>query len=127
MALAATNLGFGVLAAPSSSRKIPVSRLLTGAKPVYFERVLSTFSAKRRYGNSLTVKAFFNVENEPLVKEALKEPIAFFGGVFAGLLRLDLNEDPLREWIARTAEAAGIEFEKSEKNDDSAPEEIQIE
>lgn len=30
------------------------------------------------------------------------------GGMFAGLLRLDLNEDPLKEWVTRTVEASGF-------------------
>jgi len=42
-----------------------------------------------------------------------QEPIAFFGGVFAGLLRLDLKEEPLREWVARTSEAAGLDLSES--------------
>jgi hypothetical protein len=57
-----------------------------------------------------------------------QEPIAFFGGVFAGLLRLDLNEEPLREWVARTSEAAGLDLSESPSadDDDSIPEDIQI-
>ncbi|KAK1326288.1 UPF0426 protein [Acorus calamus] len=33
-----------------------------------------------------------------------KEPVAFMGEMFAGLLRLDLNEEPLKEWLTRTVE-----------------------
>lgn len=65
--------------------------------------------------------------DEDLVKEALKEPIAFFGGVFAGLLRLDLNEEPLRDWVARTSEAAGVADDKDEPLEDDLPLEIPIE
>ena len=36
-----------------------------------------------------------------------QEPVAFFGGFAAGLLRLDLKADPLRDWLQRTATAAG--------------------
>lgn len=38
--------------------------------------------------------------------------------MFAGLLRLDLNEDPLKEWIVRTVESSGI---KSEEVVDGVP------
>ena len=31
-----------------------------------------------------------------------QEPIAFFGGVFAGFFGLSLSEGPLRSWIQRT-------------------------
>ncbi|CAK9257678.1 unnamed protein product [Sphagnum jensenii] len=68
------------------------------------------------------------LRDDPILKEVLKEPIAFLGGVFAGLLRLDLNEEPLREWVARTSEAAGLDLSESPSadNDDSIPEDIQI-
>ncbi|CAD6262975.1 unnamed protein product [Miscanthus lutarioriparius] len=61
-----------------------------------------------------------------------REPVAFMGGVFAGLLRLDLNEDPLKEWITRTVEASGIaeensSEESSEADQNDAPQQIEIE
>lgn len=54
------------------------------------------------------------------------------GGVFAGLLRLDLNEDPLKQWITRTVEASGIAEENSsegssEADQNDAPQQIEIE
>lgn len=53
------------------------------------------------------------------------------GGMFAGLLRLDLNEDPLKEWVSRTVEASGITGEELEvegsKEAEEAPQEIVIE
>ncbi|KAH8942794.1 hypothetical protein BDL97_13G013700 [Sphagnum fallax] len=75
-----------------------------------------------------SVRALFNPGDDPILKEVLKEPIAFFRGVFAGLLQLDLNEEPLREWVARTSEAAGLDLSESPSadNDDSIPEDIQI-
>lgn len=58
--------------------------------------------------------------------------MAFVGGVFAGLLRLDLNEEPLREWIAKTVEVAGIDAEVDAQGnaadaDDEGPQQIEIE
>ncbi|KAJ0048810.1 hypothetical protein Pint_16603 [Pistacia integerrima] len=62
---------------------------------------------------------------------SLQEPIAFAGGIFAGLLRLDLNEDPLKEWVTRTADAAGITEEEinaqGSKTEEEVPEQIEIE
>ena len=58
-----------------------------------------------------------------------QEPVAFMGGVFAGLLRLDLNEEPLRDWIATTAEASGTTVEELATDadvDEDSPQEIQI-
>ncbi|KAL1217388.1 UPF0426 protein [Cardamine amara subsp. amara] len=74
----------------------------------------------------------FNLPQEPILSEALKEPIAFMGGMFAGLLRLDLNEEPLKEWVTRTVEASGITEEKVDadgmvSNEEEAPQQIEIE
>ncbi|KAM7475258.1 hypothetical protein LguiB_022501 [Lonicera macranthoides] len=82
--------------------------------------------------NNVRVRAcLFNYPDEPIIKEVLKEPVAFLGGMFAGLLRLDLNEDPLKEWVTRTVEAAGITEEEIDSGDagktDESPEQIEIE
>ncbi|XP_010499314.1 PREDICTED: UPF0426 protein At1g28150, chloroplastic-like [Camelina sativa] len=74
----------------------------------------------------------FNLPQEPILSEALKEPIAFVGGMFAGLLRLDLNEEPLKDWVTRTVEASGIMEEGDDadgtvSNDQEAPQQIEIE
>ncbi|KAG0561300.1 hypothetical protein KC19_9G053200 [Ceratodon purpureus] len=81
-----------------------------------------------RNSASQSIKAVMNPMDDPIVKEAIKEPIAFLGGVFAGLLRLDLNEEPLKDWVAKTAEAAGIDLDDSQAADmdDSIPKDIQI-
>uniref|UniRef100_A0A1D1ZE33 UPF0426 protein At1g28150, chloroplastic n=1 Tax=Anthurium amnicola TaxID=1678845 RepID=A0A1D1ZE33_9ARAE len=76
------------------------------------------------------IRAFYNPLDDPVVKEALKEPVAFMGGMFAGLLRLDLNEEPLKEWITRTVEATGITVEEVDagpKTDEDSPQQIEIE
>ncbi|KAJ1403990.1 hypothetical protein SESBI_26910 [Sesbania bispinosa] len=80
-------------------------------------------------GNGVT-SFFFNPAQDPIVKEALKEPVAFLGGVFAGILRLDLNEEPLKEWVTRTVEDAGISEEEVSAEGsatEAAPQEIEIE
>ncbi|KAI3517892.1 hypothetical protein L1887_17113 [Cichorium endivia] len=80
--------------------------------------------------NDFGAKAFFlNPSDERILKKALKEPVAFMGGMFAGLLRLDLNEDPLKEWVARTVEASGITTDEEDENikPQESPQQIQIE
>jgi hypothetical protein len=37
-----------------------------------------------------------------------QEPAAFWGGVFAGVLRLSLDADPLRTWVERTSAQARV-------------------
>ncbi|XP_066350107.1 UPF0426 protein At1g28150, chloroplastic-like [Miscanthus floridulus] len=86
-----------------------------------------------RRGAAGVMRACFNpLGDERILREAIKEPVAFMGGVFAGLLRLDLNEDPLKEWITRTVEASGIaeensSEESSEADQNDAPQQIEIE
>ncbi|KAL9268380.1 UPF0426 protein, chloroplastic-like protein [Drosera capensis] len=96
------------------------------------QRGLMARSRLRVKSNRGGVRAFFiNPIEDPIVKEALKEPVAFMGGVFAGFLRLDLNDDPLKEWLQRIVEAAGITEEeisdKGSKPDEDAPQQIEIE
>ncbi|KAK2655196.1 hypothetical protein Ddye_008248 [Dipteronia dyeriana] len=83
-----------------------------------------------RYRNPLQA-CFFSPIDETIVKEALKEPVAFVGGMFAGLLRLDLEEDPLKEWVTRTVEASWITAEEMDAEatepDEESPEQIDIE
>lgn len=53
------------------------------------------------------------------------------GGIFAGLLRLNLNDDPLKEWVTRTVEASGITEEDinadGSKPEEEVPQQIDIE
>jgi hypothetical protein len=41
----------------------------------------------------------FLTELSPLVKELTQQPIAFLGGLTAGLLRLSLTDDPVKGWL----------------------------
>ncbi len=38
-------------------------------------------------------------ELTPFVKELARQPVAFCGGFFSGLFRLDLTEDPVKSWL----------------------------
>jgi hypothetical protein len=40
-------------------------------------------------------------ELTPLIKEVAQQPIAFMGGLFSGLLRLNLADDPVKSWLDR--------------------------
>ncbi|WP_008318512.1 hypothetical protein [Leptolyngbya sp. PCC 6406] len=44
-------------------------------------------------------------ELTPFVQELTRQPIAFIGGFTSGLLRLNLNEDPLKSWLDTQAGA----------------------
>ncbi|GLC74341.1 hypothetical protein PLESTF_001501500 [Pleodorina starrii] len=43
---------------------------------------------------------------DPILRFAVKEPVAFWGGMFAGIFRLSLDQDPLRTWVERTSSQA---------------------
>jgi hypothetical protein len=40
-------------------------------------------------------------ELRPIAKEILENPLAFAGGFASGLLRLNLNDDPVKSWLAK--------------------------
>jgi len=40
-------------------------------------------------------------ELSPFMQELLRQPAAFLGGVASGLLRLNLAEDPVQDWLRR--------------------------
>ncbi|KAJ6766853.1 hypothetical protein OIU79_022761 [Salix purpurea] len=101
--------------------------------PSWLNRSISSEHNKQGLNVVRVVRAscLFNPTNEPILKDALKEPVAFMGGMFAGLLRLDLKEDPLKEWVTRTVEASGITEEdidaEGSQQEEQVPLEIEIE
>ncbi|VVA92832.1 unnamed protein product [Arabis nemorensis] len=119
--------------------------VLTCTSPMSSLMVVSQFSAgiksseipfRPQYSPTrrtlISKSSCFNLPQEPILSEALKEPIAFMGGMFAGLLKLDLNEEPLKEWVTRTVEASGITEEEVDadgmvSNEEEAPQQIEIE
>jgi hypothetical protein len=40
-------------------------------------------------------------ELTPILQELVKEPVAFCSGFLSGVLRLDLNDDPVKSWLER--------------------------
>lgn len=43
----------------------------------------------------------FLTELSPLVQELTRQPVAFLGGLFTGLLRLSLAEEPVKTWLTQ--------------------------
>ncbi|ASC69118.1 uncharacterized protein XM38_000440 [Halomicronema hongdechloris C2206] len=69
-------------------------------------------------------------ELTPLVKELTRQPVAFLGGVASGLLRLNLNEEPVKSWLAQQTGSSGTPSSASDKSSDhngSGPQKISIE
>ncbi|KNA19865.1 hypothetical protein SOVF_057530 [Spinacia oleracea] len=108
----------------------PSINLLWTPKSVANNHQTSLINQKLR--RTVSVRAFFfNPSDEPILKEAVKEPLAFMGGMLAGLLKLDLNEEPLKEWVNKTVEASGITEEEIDAQgpeaEKEAPQQIDIE
>ncbi|XP_062186163.1 UPF0426 protein At1g28150, chloroplastic-like [Phragmites australis] len=119
-------------AAASAALLIPSWRAPAALSERRFPHAVSRRTTGKGRGAAGVVRACFNpLGDERILREAIKEPVAFMGGVFAGLLRLDLNEDPLKEWLTRTVEASGIAEENSEESseggENDAPQLIEIE
>ncbi len=45
-------------------------------------------------------------ELSPLFKELMNSPVAFMGGLASGLLRLNLDQDPVKSWLEKQGAAA---------------------
>jgi hypothetical protein len=67
----------------------------------------------------------FLTELSPLLRECLAQPIAFVGGVVAGALRLNLQDEPVRTWLAKQGTAPVHTAPTADH--DSAPQSIDIE
>lgn len=66
----------------------------------------------RRAAATSPTRAMFDPDavDDPLLRKAMKEPVAFFGGLFAGFLGLRVDEagSPLKAWVDAAAEDAGV-------------------
>ena len=70
----------------------------------------------------------FVTELTPIFKELTQRPIAFLGGFFSGVFRLNLSDDPVKSWLdeqigstSYTAPTTGTENGRS-----SGPQSISI-
>jgi len=48
---------------------------------------------------------FFD-ELTPIFKELTQQPVAFMGGLFSGLLRLNLSDEPIRNWLDKQSSSS---------------------
>ncbi|MGB3405577.1 MAG: hypothetical protein WBA77_23040 [Microcoleaceae cyanobacterium] len=67
-------------------------------------------------------------ELTPILKELSQQPVAFLGGFFSGILKLNLSDDPVKTWLEKegaavTTTASAIE----ETSNSSGPQSITIE
>ncbi|MEA5583705.1 hypothetical protein VB620_20470 [Nodularia harveyana UHCC-0300] len=46
-------------------------------------------------------------ELSPIFQQFTKHPISFTGGLFSGLLRLNLQDDPVKSWLDKQINSTG--------------------
>jgi hypothetical protein len=46
-------------------------------------------------------------ELTPVFKELTQQPVAFLGGFFSGILRLNLSDDPVKSWLDEQTGSTG--------------------
>jgi len=69
---------------------------------------------------------FFD-ELMPILRELSQQPLAFMGGFVSGVLRLDLNDDPVRSWLGQqTGTSPASSTTNESHNGKSGPQSISI-
>lgn len=68
-------------------------------------------------------------ELSPLFQELVSKPVAFMGGFASGLLRLNLEEDPVKSWLnhKRGPNDHGNSSKDDHTHNGSGPQSITIE
>lgn len=68
-------------------------------------------------------------ELTPVVRELTSHPVAFLGGFFSGLFRLNLADDPVKSWLDQQASGSSYVSTDSRSNGNgsaSGPQSISI-
>lgn len=68
----------------------------------------------------------FISELSPIVKELLQQPIAFTGGFFSGLLRLNPDDEPLAGWLSKQGYTSSSNIDDRQNNGSDGPHSISI-
>ncbi|NET02196.1 MAG: hypothetical protein F6K62_19585 [Sphaerospermopsis sp. SIO1G2] len=70
----------------------------------------------------------FISELSPLFKELTEHPVSFMGGFVSGVLKLNLNEDPVKTWLNKynSSEVSSTTLPKAENSKNSGPQRISI-
>ncbi len=65
-------------------------------------------------------------ELTPFVRELARQPVAFCGGFFSGLFRLDLSEDPVKSWLNKQGATPPAQSPSNAPADSKGPQSIDI-
>ncbi len=66
-------------------------------------------------------------ELTPIFKEFTQQPVAFFGGFFSGVFRLNLSDDPVKSWLdQQSGTVSSAATTSTENGKTSGPQSISI-
>lgn len=67
-------------------------------------------------------------ELSPIFQQLTKHPVSFMGGFFSGVLRLNLNDDPVKSWLDKQINSTGYitPSNHSHNGKANAPQQISI-
>ncbi|HBE18875.1 MAG TPA: hypothetical protein DEG17_08805 [Cyanobacteria bacterium UBA11149] len=66
-------------------------------------------------------------ELTPILKEMILQPIAFLGGFCAGVLRLNLSDDPVKTWLQKQSGSTYTVTNSQDNGKSKGPQSISIE
>jgi hypothetical protein len=71
----------------------------------------------------------FLSELTPIFKELTQQPVAFLGGFFSGVFRLNLSDDPVKSWLDEQVASPGYTAAttSSDNGKTTGPQSISIE
>jgi hypothetical protein len=66
-------------------------------------------------------------ELTPIFKEFTQQPVAFLGGFFSGVFRLNLSDDPVKSWLdQQSGTVSSAATSSTENGKTSGPQSISI-
>lgn len=65
-------------------------------------------------------------ELSPFLQELTRQPVAFLGGFVSGVLRLNLDEDPVKSWLNNQNVTVGDSAVMPNGNSNNGPQKISI-
>ncbi|MEH1869223.1 MAG: hypothetical protein V7K69_30100 [Nostoc sp.] len=70
----------------------------------------------------------FISELSPIVREFIQHPASFVGGLFSGVLRLNLADDPVKSWLDQQSRSNSYTSSTTEAHNGKAsgPQQISI-
>jgi hypothetical protein len=71
----------------------------------------------------------FMDELSPIFQQLTKHPVSFMGGFFSGVLRLNLQDDPVKSWLDKqiSSSASTIPTPEAHNGKANGPQQIAIE